>query len=117
MVMTDHLIQRRPPAGRPARRNSASVRPRNTTARSCRTTLRRCRERPRTRCTARVAQVGLGNNLAGRSAAFWRAKSRGRSPREPEFYIVLGDAWQSAGKPREAVAAYEQAVRLNAEIA
>jgi tetratricopeptide (TPR) repeat protein len=35
-----------------------------------------------------------------------------QKPRHAEFYIVLGDAWQSAGKPKEAVAPYEQAVQL-----
>ena len=43
----------------------------------------------------------------------WRARSPRRSPREAEFYKVLGDAWLNAGKPREAVAAYEQALQLN----
>ena len=36
-----------------------------------------------------------------------------QKPREAEFYIVLGDAWQSTGEHRKAVAAYEQAVRLS----
>ena len=35
-----------------------------------------------------------------------------QKPREAEFYMVLGDSLKSSGKTREAIAAYEEAVRL-----
>jgi tetratricopeptide (TPR) repeat protein len=34
-------------------------------------------------------------------------------PREEEFYIALGDAWTNSGNSKAAVAAFEQAVRIN----
>jgi len=40
-----------------------------------------------------------------------------QKPREPEFYIVLGNAWSAAGKPAQAVVAYEQAARLTPDSA
>lgn len=33
-------------------------------------------------------------------------------PSEAEFYMVLGDGWKSAGEPREAAAAYRQALAI-----
>jgi tetratricopeptide (TPR) repeat protein len=57
-----------------------------------------------------VAQVGLGNNVEKGLPVLAREVAR-QKPGEAEFYIVLGDGWQSAGKPREAIAAYEQAVQ------
>jgi predicted CXXCH cytochrome family protein len=58
-----------------------------------------------------VAQVALRNNLAQGLADLARETARVR-PGNSEFYIVLGDAWQTSGKPGDAVAAYEQALRL-----
>jgi tetratricopeptide (TPR) repeat protein len=58
-----------------------------------------------------VAQVGLGNNIQAGLPELAREIDK-QKPREAEFYIVLGDAWKSTGKPREAIAAYEQAIRL-----
>jgi tetratricopeptide (TPR) repeat protein len=59
-----------------------------------------------------VAQVGLGNNLEGGLPQLAR-EIESRKPREPEFYIVLGDAWRATGKYAEAVSAYQEAVRLD----
>ncbi|HEY1948642.1 MAG TPA: tetratricopeptide repeat protein [Bryobacteraceae bacterium] len=58
-----------------------------------------------------VAQVALKNNLQEGIAELTRETAR-VEPREAEFYMVLGAAQQSNGKPREAVAAYQHALRL-----
>jgi predicted CXXCH cytochrome family protein len=111
MIMTDHLIQRRPPTGsllsevaeRPAEDYHGEVVPYYPSP------------FPQTDENAlyrAVAQVGLGNNVEAGLPELAREIER-QKPREAEFYIVLGDAWRSAGKLREAVAAYEQAVRLS----
>jgi predicted CXXCH cytochrome family protein len=57
-----------------------------------------------------IAQVREGNNLkagVGRLAAAIAASH----PRQAEFYIELGDALRSQGKPREAIAQYREAIR------
>jgi predicted CXXCH cytochrome family protein len=110
MVMTDHLIQRSPPSG---------------------TLLAKFRERPpeeyrgevvpyypsplsRTQENAlylAVAQVGLGNNVEAGLPVLARELAM-QKPSDAEFYAVLGEGLQRAGKLTEAVAAYEQAVRL-----
>jgi tetratricopeptide (TPR) repeat protein len=56
-----------------------------------------------------VAQVALQNNLQQGLADLSREMSR-RPPREMEFYTTLGDAWRNSEKPREAAAAFQQAV-------
>jgi tetratricopeptide (TPR) repeat protein len=111
MIMTDHLIQRRPPAA-------------NLTAEVAERAVEDYRGEvvpyypsplPRTDENAlyrAVAQVGLGNNIEAGLPELAREIER-QKPREAEFYMVLGDAWRSKEKRREAVAAYEQAVRLN----
>ena len=111
MIMTDHLIQRRPPAGdllaempeRPAEEYHGEVVPYYPSP------LPQTDENALYRA---VAQVGLGNNVEAGLPELAREIER-QKPREAEFYIVLGDAWRSAGKQREAVAAYEEAVRLS----
>lgn len=108
MIMTDHLIQRRPPvgqAGRPvvAEFYHGEVVPYYPSP------LPQTGENALYRA---VAQVGLGNNVEAGLPELVREIER-QKPREAEFYIVLGDAWQSTGKQREAAAAYEQAVRLS----
>jgi tetratricopeptide (TPR) repeat protein len=57
-----------------------------------------------------VAQVALQNNLQNGVADLVRGISQ-TPPREIEFYTTLGDAWRSSGKPKQAAAAFEQAVR------
>jgi cellulose synthase operon protein C len=58
-----------------------------------------------------VAQVGLGNNITAGMPELvkWIGEVQ---PREPEFYIVLGDGWKSLGKPEAAAAAYSRALSL-----
>ena len=104
MIMTDHLIARRPPAEnlsleipeRPVEEYRGPVVPYYGEDALYRA----------------VAQVGLRNNLDAGLPELVSQIER-RKPREAEFYFVLGDAWRSGGKTREAVAAYEQAARLN----
>ncbi len=111
MVMTDHLIQRRPPArdllaalpeptGEDYKGEVTPYYPSPLPATSENALYRA------------VAQVGLRNNLQAGLPALAREIERQR-PREAEFYMVLGDARQAAGEHRNSIAAYEQAVRLN----
>ncbi|MDP9170458.1 MAG: tetratricopeptide repeat protein [Acidobacteriota bacterium] len=111
MIMTDHLIARHPPAGNllaefrepvPAEYRGEVVpyypaplppTPANTLYRA-------------------VAQVGMNNNATAGLPVLAREIAR-QKPREAEFYMVLGEGWLSAGKFPEAVAAYENAVRLS----
>jgi predicted CXXCH cytochrome family protein len=112
-VMTDHLIQRRPPA----RDLLAELSERHPTeAEEYRGEVVPYYPNPLPRTDENllyraVAQVALRNNLPQGVADLAREIARMR-PGNSEFYMVLGDAWQSSGKPQEAIAAYEQALRL-----
>ena len=66
----------------------------------------------RTCCTARWRKWRCEIISQQGTAGIWLVKRPGCGLRNSEFYMVLGDAWQSSGKPQEAVAAYEQALRL-----
>jgi predicted CXXCH cytochrome family protein len=110
MIMTDHLIQRRPPGNllaelpeRSAEDYHGEVVPYYPSP------IPKTDENALYRA---VAQVGLGNNVEAGLPELAREIER-QKPREAEFYIVLGDAWQGTGEQREAVAAYDQAVRLS----
>lgn len=59
-----------------------------------------------------VAQVGLGNNVKAGMPDLVRAIDIVK-PAQAEFYMVLGGGWRALGKPEQAIAAYEQAVRLS----
>lgn len=108
MIMTDHLIQRRPagdllaelpePTGEEYRGEVVAYYPSPLADALYRA----------------VAQVGLRNNLEAGLPQLMREIER-QKPRHPEFYIMLGDALRASGRPREAVAVYEQAVLLNAD--
>jgi tetratricopeptide (TPR) repeat protein len=109
VIMTDHLIQRRPApdgltefAERPAEEYRGEVAPYYPSPLS---------ETPRNALYRAVAQVGLENNVAAGMPDLVRLIGEAR-PREPEFYMVLGDGWKSLGKLTEAAAAYQQALRL-----
>ena len=112
-VMTDHLIQRRPPA----RDLLAELSERHPTeAEEYRGEVVPYYPNPLPRTDENllyraVAQVALRNNLPQGVADLAREIARVRLGNS-EFYMVLGDAWQSSGKPQEAIAAYEQALRL-----
>ncbi len=110
MVMTDHLIQRGPPA----KTLLAEFPERAPEEYRGEVTPYYPSPLPKDAASAlyfAVAQVGLGNNLQAGLPMLAREVAR-QKPVDGEFYIVLGDAWKSAGKPREAVAAYERAVQL-----
>ena len=110
VIMTDHLIQRRPPAGlltefaeRPAEEYRGEVVPYYPSP---------LPETPRNDLYRAVAQVGLGNNVAAGLPGLARLIDQIK-PNEAEFYIVLGDGWKSMAKPREAAAAYERALQID----
>jgi tetratricopeptide (TPR) repeat protein len=113
LVMTDHLIQRRPPPGDllaefrepPPEEYHGEVVPYYPSP---------LPQTPANALYVAVAQVGLANNAAAGLPVLAREIAR-QKPAEAEFYIVLGDGWRDAGKPLEAIAAYEQAVRLSPE--
>ncbi|MCU1330015.1 MAG: Tetratricopeptide 2 repeat protein [Bryobacterales bacterium] len=63
-----------------------------------------------------VAQVGLGNNVQRGLPQLAREVARVR-PRNTEFYMILGDTQQSVGEFREAIAAYDEALRLQPKFA
>jgi predicted CXXCH cytochrome family protein len=115
-VMTDHLIQRRPPA----RDLLAELSERHPTdAEEYRGEVVPYYPNPLPRTDDNllyraVAQVAMRNNLQQGVADLARETARVR-PANSEFYMALGDAWQSSGKPQEAVTAYEQALRLKAD--
>ena len=70
-------------------------------------------ETPRNALYRAVAQVGLGNNVTAGLPELVRLIDEIK-PREPEFYMVLGDGWKSAGNPQEAAAAYRRALEIEA---
>ena len=113
VVMTDHLIQRR----RPAKDLLAELPERHPTdAEEYHGEVVPYYPNPLPRTDDNllyraVAQVALRNNLQQGVADLARESARVR-PGNSEFYMVLGDAWQTSGKPREAIAAYEQALRV-----
>jgi predicted CXXCH cytochrome family protein len=113
VIMTDHLIQRRPPPGdllaeRPERHPAEAEEYRGPVIPYYPSPLSRTGEDALYRA---VAQVQHKSNLEEglRQLSGEVAKQQ---PREAEFYMQLGAAWQSSGKPEAAVAAYERAVRL-----
>ena len=110
MVMTDHLIQRHPPSEnllanfreRPPEEYRGEVVPYYPSP---------LPQTPSNALYLAVAQVGLGNNVEQGLPILAREVAL-QKPSEAEFYAVLGDGWLRVGKTREAIAAYEQAVRL-----
>jgi len=112
-VMTDHFIQRRPPvegplADLPERHPPAVESYRGEVVPYYPSPLPRTDENALYRA---VAQVALRNNLEKGSPELAQEIARVR-PREAEFYMALGDAWQNGGKARDAADAYEHALRL-----
>jgi predicted CXXCH cytochrome family protein len=110
VIMTDHLIQRRPPAGllaefpeRPPEEYRGEVTPYYPSP---------LPGTPRNALYRAVAQVGLGNNLAAGLPELARLIEEVQ-PEEAEFFLVLGDGWKSMAKPREAAAAYQRALQID----
>jgi tetratricopeptide (TPR) repeat protein len=107
VVMTDHLIQRRPPSGDLL----AELGERHPTE------PEEYRGEvvpyyPSTPPLYRaLAQVLMKNNLGAGITEFARLVAL-QQPREPEWYIQLGDAWLANRDPLKAIAAYERAIQL-----
>ena len=112
-VITDHLIQRRPPArdllaAIPERHPTAEQEYHGKVVPYYPSPLPQTGENPLYQA---VAQVALQNNLQEGLADLSREIIQ-KPPREMEFYSTLGDAWRNNGKPKQAAAAFEQALRL-----
>jgi tetratricopeptide (TPR) repeat protein len=106
VVMTDHLIQRRPPS----RDLLAELAERHPTA------AEEYRGEvvpyyPSPPLYRALAQVLIKNNLGAGVTELARLVAL-QQPREPEWYIQLGDAWLAFGDPVKAIAAYERATQL-----
>jgi predicted CXXCH cytochrome family protein len=109
MVFTDHRIQRRAPANplaefaeRPPELYRGEVVPYYPLPLA---------QTPEIALYRAVAQVGTGNNVEAGLPELVRAIDLVK-PREPEFYMILGDGWKSLGKTAEAAAAYREALRV-----
>jgi predicted CXXCH cytochrome family protein len=112
-MMTDHLIQRRPPA-RDLLAELSERHPSDAEEYHGEVVPYYPNPLPRTDenlLYRAVAQVAMRNNLQPGVADLARETARVR-PGNAEFWMVLGDAWQTSGEPQKAVAAYEQALRL-----
>ncbi|MEO8368238.1 MAG: tetratricopeptide repeat protein [Candidatus Solibacter sp.] len=111
MIMTDHLIQRRPPP-----RDLEAVSPEPPAVEYHGAVVpyypSPLPDTGENALYLAVAQVGLGNNVEAGLPQLVKEIEK-QKPRDAEFYMVLGDAWRNLGKKPEAVAAYEQAVRLS----
>jgi predicted CXXCH cytochrome family protein len=114
VIITDHLIQRRPPANalaefaeRPAEEYHGEVVPYYPTP---------LPETPQNALYRAVAQVGLGNNLALGLPELARMIDEIK-PQQTEFYMVLGDGWKSEGKPQDAAVAYQRALKIKPDSA
>jgi cytochrome c-type biogenesis protein CcmH/NrfG len=114
VIMTDHRIERRPPAGalaefpeRPAEEYRGEVAPYYPSP---------LPETPRNALYRAVAQVGLGNNVAAGLPELVRLMDEVK-PQEAEFYMVLGGGWKTAGNPQEAASAYQRALQIKPDSA
>jgi len=113
VVMTDHLIQRRPPtrnllAEREERHPKESEEYRGEIVPYYPPAL------PKTGPDAlyrAFAQVAMGNNLRAGVVELSRLVAV-QQPRDPEWHIQLGDARLVNGEPLKAIASYQSALRL-----
>jgi tetratricopeptide (TPR) repeat protein len=110
-VMTDHYIQRRPPGNLLAplaeRQEFDARQYRGPVVPYYPSPLPRTSENLLYEAVAQVTQQSnLKAGLPQLAAEI--AKQR---PSRPEFYVELGEAWLTAGNPRNAVAAFDQALK------
>ncbi len=113
IVMTDHLIQRRAPANALAEFDEAPIEEyRGVVAPFYPSPFPSDGESELYRA---VAQVGLGNNVTGGMPDLIRLMGEWK-PRDPEFYMVLGDGWKSEGRFTEAANAYEAALHRKPDL-
>ena len=113
VVMTDHLIQRRPRSGDlmaelAERHPTEAEEYRGEVVPYYPATLPRLGPDALYRA---LAQVAMRNNLRAGVAELARLIAL-QAPREAEWYVQLGEAWLADGSPAKAVAAYEAALRL-----
>jgi len=109
-VMTDHYIQRRPPANLLAplaeRQEFDGKQYRGPVVPYYPSPLPRT---PENLLYEAVAQVTQQSNL--KALPRLAAEIAAQPPSRPEFYVELGEAWLNAGQPRNAVAAFDQALK------
>jgi len=114
MIFTDHRIQRRAPAN--ALSEFAESAPEPYHGEVVPYYPAPLPATPENDLYRAVAQVGTGNNVAAGMPELVRLMEE-MKPREAEYYMVLGGGWKNLGNPTEAVAAYEQALRLKPDLA
>src|SRR3984885_306029 len=109
-VMTDHFIQRRPPANPLAplaeRQEFDAKQYRGAVVPYYPSPLPRT---PENLLYEGVAQVTQQSNL--KALPRLAAEIAAQQPSRPEFYVELGEAWLNAAQPRNAVAAFDQALK------
>ena len=113
VVMTDHLIQRRPRSGDlmaelAERHPTEAEEYRGEVVPYYPAMLPRLGPDALYRA---LAQVAMRNNLRSGVAELARLIAL-QPPREAEWYVQLGEAWLADGSPAKAVAAFEAALRL-----
>ena len=113
VVMTDHLIQRRPPQGdllaeRAESHPSADAEYRGEVVPYYPSPLPASGEN---KLYSAVAQVLHGSNLL-LGIPQLESELATQRPREAEFYVALGNAWQQMHRPDKAAGAFREAVRL-----
>jgi tetratricopeptide (TPR) repeat protein len=110
-VMTDHYIQRRPPANLLApmaeRQEFDAKQYRGPVVPYYPAPLPRTAEN---RLLEAVAQVTQQSNLKAGLPQLAAEIAR-QQPARPEYYVELGEAWLNSGNSRNAVAAFEQALK------
>ena len=111
-VMTDHLIQRRPPPGDllAPRAESADFDENGYRGEVLPYYPSPLPRAPENALYLAVAQVTQKSNLSKGLPQLASEIAR-QQPARPEFYIELGQAWIGAHRPAEAIAAFEQAVK------
>jgi tetratricopeptide (TPR) repeat protein len=117
-VMTDHLIQRRPPS-RDLLAELAERHPTEAEEYRAEVVPYYPSTLPRAGPDAlyhALAQVAMKNNLRAGVAELARLLAL-QQPREAEWYIQLGDAWLASGDPLNAGAAYRRAAQLKPQSA
>ena len=109
VIMTDHLISRRPPPG-DLLADLAEKHPPETEDYRGEVVPYYPAVLPNAMYGA-LAQVLMANNLQKGMAEFSREITM-HPPREADWYLAFGDGWQALGKPAQASAAYERALQM-----
>ncbi len=114
VVMTDHLIQRRPPARDllaelPERHPTEAEEYHGEVVPYYPSDLKDVKQGSLYQA---VAQVALKNNLT-KGLPELASEIAAQKPREAEFYMVLGAGWQASGEPAKSSDAFRQAIELS----